>query len=198
MASTILERERSARPALRPPLRRALERGGRLLVAGVLVLLAIAGAATLLAAAAPLIGVRAVLLQTGSMAPDHPAGSVLLVRDAPAEEARVGDIVTVLRRDGASVTHRVVETEPIPGGASLVLRGDANTENDPRPYTASRVGIAIGGAPGIGWLVVAAQQPGVVPVITIAMSLLVLWAWWPRARPPAHRAAKRRPGEAAA
>lgn len=195
MASTILERERSARPALRSPLRRAFERGWRLTGTTALVLLAIVGVATIAAAAAPLVGVRAVLLQTGSMAPGYPAGSVLLVRDAPATDAQVGDIVTVLRNDGTSVTHRVVETEAISGGAELVLRGDANETNDPRPYTAARVGIALGGLPWVGWFVVLAQQPGAVTVITAAMSLLVLWTWWPRARPPAHRAVLRRSGE---
>lgn len=158
-----------------------------------LTLAAAAGAIVLLASLAPLAGMRLVRLETGSMAPGLPAGSVLLARDVAATEVGPGDIVTVMRSDGSPVTHRVVEAAPAGDGARLVLRGDANDTPDPSPYLVTRVGLVVGGIPFGGQLADAARAPWATPVLAIGVSLLVLWAWWPERRTPAHRADPRHP-----
>ncbi|WP_187265003.1 signal peptidase I [Homoserinibacter sp. GY 40078] len=147
---------------------------------------ALIGLVVLLAALAPFLGMRLVRLETGSMSPGFPTGSVLLVRDADASEAVAGDIVTVRRADGASVTHRVVSTSAAGDGVSLTLKGDANDQVDPKPYLANRVGIVLGGIPWGGDLVVLARSEGAIPLLAGFVSLLVLWAWWPQGRNPAH------------
>ncbi len=157
-----------------------------------LTLAAAAGAIVLLASLAPLAGMRLVRLETGSMAPGFPAGSVLLARDVPAVEAAPGDIVTVMRSDGSPVTHRVVETAPAGDGARLILKGDANDQVDPAPYLATRVGLVLGGIPFGGQLLEAARAPFATPLLAVVVSLLVLWAWWPQPRTPAHRATPER------
>ena len=138
--------------------------------------------------AAVLFGVTLVRLATGSMTPTFPVDSVLLVQSVPASEVRVGDVVTVSRDGAIPITHRVVEAHPMgtSGGAQLVLRGDANTADDPEPYQVTRVGRVIGGIPYGGGALAALQSPIGLGVATVVVCSLVLWAWWPRREPGAH------------
>jgi len=74
--------------------RRAASRAGDVL----LTVASIAGALCILGAiAAAVLHLTLILFSTGSMSPTIPAGAVALVREIPASEARVGDVVTVDR-----------------------------------------------------------------------------------------------------
>jgi signal peptidase len=128
-------------------------------------------------------GLGVVRLATGSMTPTYPADSVLIVRDVDAASVLPGDIVTVTRDGAVPITHRVVGTAVRPGGVELVLRGDANTTDDPQPYRVQRVGLVLAGVPFGGSLVAALQSPVGLGMATIGVALLVLWAWWPRRQP---------------
>jgi len=132
------------------------------------------------------LGISVVRLETGSMSPTFPSDSMLLVRSVPAEEVEAGDVVTVSRDGTVPITHRVVSVIPRGSGAELVLRGDANTVDDPEPYQVARVGLVIGGIPFGGAALVALQSPPGLGVATVVVALLVLWAWWPRRVPGAH------------
>ena len=134
------------------------------------------------------LGVSLVRLATGSMTPAYPADSVLVVRSVRAADVGVGDIVTVSRDGLVPITHRVVAVTPVgvSGGAELVLRGDANTANDPEPYQVARVGLVLGGIPLGGSALVALQSPVGLGVATVVVCGLLLWAWWPRREPGAH------------
>jgi len=188
MSRRIMRPEGTPVDARRAQRTGAPRRGLRILQGIVTTVAGVAGVLVLLAALAPLAGLRLVELQTGSMSPDFPAGSVMLVRDASAQDAAVGDIVTVRRPDGAPVTHRVVSTHPAGTSTALVLRGDANADADPQPYLVTRVGLVVGGVPWGGQLLSLADAPAAVPILAAAVSLLVLWAWWPAPRRGAHRA----------
>lgn len=150
-----------------------------------LALLAVAGAACIaLVIAALAFNVSIMLFSTGSMGPTIPAGSAALVREIPASEVRLGDVVTVDRPGRLPVTHRVVGIAEAAGGddrRSLTLRGDANPVDDPAPYDVAAVRLVLwsvpGAAPVIAWL----GEPLVLGCLTLAMSALVLWAFWPRA-----------------
>lgn len=132
-------------------------------------------------------GVSFVRLATGSMSPTFPADSILLVRSVPAGQVEAGDVVTVSRDGTVPITHRVVSVEPTTaGGAELVLRGDANTVDDPEPYQVARVGLVLGGVPFGGSVLAAVQSPLGLGLATVVVALLVLWAWWPRREPGAH------------
>jgi len=146
------------------------------------------GLVMVLASIAPAFGISMVRLETGSMAPTYPAGALLVVRDVSADELAVGDVVTVTRAGHAPITHRIVDLETAGDGAALTLRGDANTSDDPQPYLVQRVGLVVGGVPGIGALVGAAQQPAGVIALSSVAAGVVLWAWWPPRRRPDHRA----------
>lgn len=156
-------------------------RTGIVAVAGVL------GVVALLVWLAPLAGIHLVSLATGSMAPTYPAGAILLVRDVPAASVGIGDVVTLTRADGASVTHRVSGVETTAGGGgvtttALTLRGDANPVDDRDPYLADRVGLVVAGLPVGGPVLVGLREPGVGIVLAVLVSLLVLWTWWPSRR----------------
>ncbi len=125
-----------------------------------------------------------VVFRTGSMEPQYPVGALSLTVQVDARELVPGDVVSV-RREAATalVTHRVVGVDPPSAEgatASLRLRGDANTSDDPLPYevaTAQKVLLTV---PGLGAWVMAARGPEFLGAATLAVTGLVMWAYWPR------------------
>jgi signal peptidase len=138
--------------------------------------------------------VSLIMFRTGSMSPGIPAGSLALVREIPATEVRVGDVVTVDRPGLLPVTHRVVEATA-PAGARpgtpvrLVLKGDANPTVDPAPYRVATVRLVLWSQPGLARVVVWLGHPAVIGTLTIATTALVTWMFWPRRASARHRTA---------
>ncbi|HEY0249821.1 MAG TPA: signal peptidase I [Gryllotalpicola sp.] len=131
-----------------------------------------------------------IMFRTGSMAPAIPTGSLAIVKQIPASEAHVGDVVTVDRPQQLPVTHRVVAVMPQAGGAAVLqLKGDANLAPDPDSYRVTTVRLVIWSAPGLARLIVWLAQPLVIGCITLAVAALVTWSLWPQrgsdASPPA-------------
>lgn len=140
---------------------------------------------------ASVAGVSIIIFATGSMAPTIPTGSAALVREVPASEIDVGDVVTV-QRPGSRlpVTHRVVSVSPdsdAADGRILVLRGDANVSNDTFPYRVTEAKVVVAAIPVLGTILAIAGRPAVTGVLTIVVAALVVWAFWPTRR-SAHRA----------
>ena len=138
-----------------------------------------------LLAALPLVGWQVVRLASCSMSPGLPTDSLLLVRHVDASSVQVGDIVTVRRTGELPITHRVITVNPgiAPGEpTTLTLRGDANATSDPAPYTVTSVELVVVGVPWGGQVVTTVRSPIVLAGITVGVTLLVLWAWWPRRR----------------
>ncbi|WP_431220629.1 hypothetical protein [Leifsonia xyli] len=148
----------------------------------VLTLAAVAGAVCLVAtASAFVLHLGLILFRTGSMSPGIPAGSVALVRELPASEVGVGEVVTVDRPGALPVTHRVVSARPLPDGRTeLVLRGDANRQNDPGPYRVRTVRVVLGSVPGGAHAIGFLSSPFFLGSATLAATALVGWAFWPR------------------
>jgi signal peptidase len=133
-----------------------------------------------------------IMFKTGSMSPGIPAGSLALVREIPAAEARVGDVVTVERPGQLPVTHRVVSSTAGPGSlTTLVLKGDANAAVDPAPYRVASVRVVVWSTPGLARVVVWLGDPRVLGAVTLGVASLVTWAFWPRSGPARHRLAAR-------
>lgn len=128
--------------------------------------------------------VSIVMFKTGSMSPTIPAGSIAFVREIPAQEMEVGDVVTVDRGESTlPVTHRVITIDDVDGSSGKVtfeLRGDANDVKDPEPYTAETVRRVMFSVPGIAPILQQWRNPFLLGGITVAASLLVVWAFWPR------------------
>lgn len=131
----------------------------------------------------PLFGLHTVRLATGSMSPDLPANSMLVVRDTEATAVQPGDVVMVQRPGLRPVTHRVVAVEAptaeTSGRVALTLRGDANATDDPQPYLVDSVGRMVFGFPWGGQLVEFVRSPAGMGVLTVLFSSMVLWVLWP-------------------
>ena len=137
-----------------------------------------------LVALAWLFDITLIMFRTGSMAPTIPAGSVAAVRQVPASEIDVGDIITVDREGQLPVTHRVTGVEP--GSTDeeriITMRGDANDADDPHPYTVTQVRTTLFAIPGLAPVIVWFGNPFVLGGVTLAAGVLVGWAFWPRDR----------------
>ncbi|GAA2001090.1 hypothetical protein GCM10009818_09900 [Nakamurella flavida] len=134
--------------------------------------------------AALFLHVSLIVFKTGSMTPAIPAGSVALVREVPASDLAIGDVVTVSRA-GVSlpVTHRIVQIDPAADGSAagrvLTLRGDANPGPDPVTYPVTTVRRVIASAPELGHVVQFLAKPWVLGAMTIFITALVTWTFWP-------------------
>ncbi|WFR67532.1 signal peptidase I [Curtobacterium flaccumfaciens] len=121
-----------------------------------------------------------IMFRTGSMAPTIPTGSLAVVKQIPAGEAQVGQVVTVDRAGQLPITHRVVSVTPnTDGSATLQLRGDANDAADPNPYRVSHVRLVIWSAPRLAYVVVWLSQPAVIGGLAVGVAALVMWSLWP-------------------
>lgn len=125
-------------------------------------------------------GDRLVVVESGSMAPTYPVGSLLVVSPVRAAEVEAGDPITFVDREagGALVTHRVVRVldGPTTEGLTFVTRGDANAADDGDPVPAAavrgRVERSIAGVGAWSWLV----QPPASVVVLVLLPLLLLGA----------------------
>ena len=102
--------------------------------------------------AAVLLGLRPLVVRSGSMEPTIHTGSMVLVRMVPARQVHVGDVVAVKRPDRTTVTHRVLKVEPRGSSTVLTLKGDANQDPDPDPVVASEAGKLVLTTPWLGRL----------------------------------------------
>jgi signal peptidase len=100
--------------------------------------------------AATQLGLRPLVVRSGSMEPTIRTGSMVLVRTIPASAIRVGDVVAVERPDRTTVTHRVVSVSHQGPTASVVLKGDANKDPDPVPVSVTSAGRLVATLPVLG------------------------------------------------
>jgi signal peptidase I len=152
---------------------------------GLLTVAAVGGLVCIVAVVmAAALQISLIMFKTGSMSPTIPVGAIAVVREVPAAEARVGDVVTVERGPGElPVTHRVIHAAPMDGGlVSLELKGDANPGPDAAPYVVDRVRLVLVSVPLLGYAVAAVSTPWALGGITLAAAALVTWAFWPHAR----------------
>lgn len=154
-------------------------RDAALAIAGLAGLAAIAwGIATLF------FGFSLVTFATGSMAPTIPTGSLALVREVPASELEVGQVVT-LQRGGERlpITHRITAIEPdpnVPNGRIVSMQGDANTIPDLFPYHVKTGKVVLASIAGGQAVSDALGSPVTLVAVTLGAGALVLWAFWPR------------------
>lgn len=121
------------------------------------------------------------VVQSGSMEPTIPVGSVVLVRGQ--DSYKVEDVITFLAESNANarnphltITHRIVGMDQTEDGKPLfITKGDANDVNDQEPVTESRVlGRAIGHIPYLGYPIAYAKtQTGFVVLIVIPATLII-------------------------
>jgi signal peptidase len=151
-------------------------------------LLVLAVAAFLLLAIGPrVLGYQTSTMLTGSMSPLINPGDVVVTKPAPAEEIRVGDIITyhIPVEDQRVETHRVTDVIPNPDGTIAVrTKGDANNGAD--PWTATITGPTVDRhvltVPYVGTAIRALREPIVLntlmygaPAILVIGMLASIW-----------------------
>jgi signal peptidase len=83
----------------------------------------------------------ALTVLTGSMTPEIPVGSVVIVRPVDPRVLRPGDVATYQPKKGedAYITHRIIEVHDDPEGLTFTFKGDANRGADLNPIPAGAV-----------------------------------------------------------
>lgn len=138
-----------------------------------------------------LVGLRIVggqldIVETGSMAPAVPEGSLAVSMPVePADVAR-GDIITFVGPTDSLVMHRVVDVFENQGLHRYRTQGDANRTPDPGLLREADIERRVAwSASGLGWLARAVQPPiGVIVLVGLPL-LLQLAAWATRPKPEA-------------
>lgn len=156
-------------------------RAGRVIGSSLLNLAALGGLACIvLVILAFFFNITLIMFKTGSMSPTIPAGSLAVVREIPASDIKLGDVLTVDRAGMLPVTHRVTSVSGEGEARTITMKGDANDAEDPSPYTLTQARRVLFSVPELAKVVVWFSNPLVLGGITIAASALVTWAFWPR------------------
>lgn len=142
-----------------------------------------------------MFNITLIMFKTGSMSPTIPAGSLAVVKQIPASEIRVGDVLTVDRGTKLPVTHRVTSVEGAGDERTITMKGDANDTEDPVPYTVTEARRVLFSAPGLAHVVVWFANPWVLGSLTISTSILVTWAFWPKSERRKRHSAGRYSGD---
>ena len=93
-----------------------------------------------------LFGYKTFYIETGSMSPDIPQGSMVLAKEVDFEDFSQGDVAT-FRNDEKTqyFTHRIIEIDE--ANKMFTTKGDANNEQDPAPtsyyFAEGRVDFAV-------------------------------------------------------
>lgn len=89
------------------------------------------------------MGFSVLRVLTGSMKPEIPADSMLLIQKADAASLQVGDVISFFSPapslNGALNTHRIVGIAEVDGSLQFTTKGDANLIEDQYPVDESRV-----------------------------------------------------------
>lgn len=95
-----------------------------------------------------ILGQQAFTVISGSMEPEIPIGSLVIVKDTDPAGILTGDIIAFYRSDTV-VTHRVVENQTEEG--QFITKGDANEQPDvnPVPYS-DLIGVMVRQFKGLG------------------------------------------------
>lgn len=120
------------------------------------------------------LGYKPYNIQTASMTPKYPVGSMIYVKKAALEDLEVGDVVTyqTSSEGGWVVTHRLTQIDKETG--VLVTKGDANNTEDGSISYTSVIGKATDFAiPFLGALVTQYQNSSG-KIITVACIIVLL------------------------
>lgn len=126
------------------------------------------------------------------MSPRYPTGSVAVSAPIALDAVRIGDVVTVQRGPGrVPITHRVVGIHVASSGRAAVvhLKGDANTDEDPRPYDVTALRRVVLPLPPIADALRYTGSPVVVAGVCALIIGSIAFAFWPERIRPRHRAA---------
>lgn len=124
-------------------------------------------------------------VQSSSMEPAIPTGSVVFVKEIPAgqvdERIQEGDVITFAdSRNAPTTTHRVVEKHEAENSVRIVTKGDANEDPDPEPvYRDEVIGVVTMSIPLLGYVVAFSKSTwGWFLMIVVPVVLLLMDGLW--------------------
>lgn len=118
------------------------------------------------------IGCKTLAVLSGSMEPEIPVGSLIIIQDTEPLELEVGDIATY-SMGSSMVTHRVVENHT--QEQYLIFQGDANKTADASPIAYAQIeGKVWFHLPWIGYLSIYAKTPLGIAAVSGVLFLLLL------------------------
>lgn len=153
------------------------------LSAGVLLLMLALGVATI--ALPALVGGMPLSVLTGSMRPNLPPGTLVVVKPTEVEEIAIGDVITFQLESGQSalVTHRVIarSIDSASGEIRFTTQGDANNTPDPEPVAPVQVrGTVWYAIPYLGWANQAIDgetRSWAIPAFATALFVYAAWTF---------------------
>lgn len=87
-----------------------------------------------------LFGYRQYMVLTGSMEPNYNIGDLIVIKEKPQEDIKVGDIVNYVTDNGKdTITHRVIEIVEQNGQTMYKTKGDNNSSSDPNLVNYSQI-----------------------------------------------------------
>jgi signal peptidase len=117
---------------------------------------------------------KAYLVQSGSMTPAIPTGSLVFVM--PSANYNVGDVITFGNKGRIPTTHRIVEIENAEGQTTYSTKGDANDVRDGRDTPQSEIiGKVFLYVPYLGYVVDLAKQPLGFAVLVLMPALVLIY-----------------------
>ncbi|WP_168176569.1 signal peptidase I [Williamsia sp. 1135] len=141
------------------------------------------------AAVAVLFGITPLIIQSGSMEPTIPTGSLAIADTVPATDIRPGDVISVTNEQGIRITHRVVSVDSTTENfAALTLQGDANSVPDSQSYVITAAERVVFHVDGLGYVAAWLHTPAARILGGLAVVALLWLVIFP--------AGRRRSGEA--
>ena len=156
-----------------------------------------------------LLGYEMLTVHSGSMGETVPVGSLVVARPLSPDQARVGDIVLLVRRQSDGVTtpgvlHRIIDLSERGGEIVIRTKGDANPLPDPSPSVLSAETVTpVLVVPLAGRAFAFARTPvGWMTIVALPATCL-LWLqlkaiWFPRRRRPIALPTRQAPSNVAA
>jgi len=122
------------------------------------------------------IGMRVLVVQSGSMEPEIKTGSIVFV--FPDNTYGPGDVITFSRKEslhGVPITHRITEESIVHGKTAYTVKGDANNYPDAEKVSEDEIiGRVRGKIPYIGFLINQARTPlGIMLLIFLPAFIIV-------------------------
>ncbi len=120
-----------------------------------------------------IFGFRFMAVKTGSMKNVYDVGTLVIVDKLPADDIKVGDIISYVADDSLTVvTHRVIDIDYV--NEFFYTKGDMNNVADGSPVLFENlIGKVIAGIPFIGYLVIFAQSKAGHILIRLAVAVIV-------------------------
>jgi signal peptidase len=146
-------------------------------------LLAVVGVFVLQAFPAVVGADHALIVKSGSMEPAIQTGSIVFVKDVPAERVEEGDVITYGDDGGNLITHRVIERHSTDTSIRFITKGDANENPDHEPvYRSDLVGKVVFSIPFIGYVVAFGNTTaGYLTLVLLPVMLFIfneIWELW--------------------